>query len=403
MNSNESKKSSSLTAIYDPCETQHLSTTFYQAPGPSTWVDDSLPYHQLGGPGLERLCYLLLLAQGKVPRYFGKPGQKQYGIDLLVTHGDETTVYQCKNERSFPLQKMKAALQLFEVEWLGRPELPRPTEFVLCCPVPLQELKQNEAWTTLERAFQARTGVSVAFWDRHYLDERLRRLPDVVADLFSDRAAERFCNLPDWNSDLFRPLVAGSGERNIDRYLAQKEAGCLYLDPKLKENFAQKLELNGSLLIRGLPGTGKTMTGLALAESLRHRHGPYRIFYINLRHDINEDTLVWGVRRRLTQPTIFFLDDCHGKYGRLDNVQNRLRPILAERPGRGLLIFTARTTPTPEGMPRGDYSDFEERLAENGAALEFQPILWGTDRAPARFYGAGCPGPVRLGPARRFF
>ena len=115
------------------------------------------------------------------------------------------------------------------------------------------------------------------------------------------------------------------------------------------------------------------MTGLALAESLRHRHGPYRIFYINLRHDIDEDTLVQGVRRRLTQRTIFFFDDCHGKYDLLDRVQNRLRPILAERPGRGLLIFTARTTPTLEGMPRGDRSDFEESLAENEAVLEFQP------------------------------
>ena len=373
MNSNESRKSLNLTTIYDPHETQHLRAGFYPLHGPSTWIGDSLPYHQLGGPGLERLCYLLLLAQGKVPRYFGKPGQKQYGIDLLVTHGDETTVYQCKNEQSFPLHKMKAALRLFEAEWLGRPELPRPTEFVLCCPVPLQELKQNEAWTTLEREFQARTGVSVAFWDRHYLDERLRRLPDVVADLFSDRAAERFCNLPDWNSDLFRPLVAGSGERNIDRYLALKEASRLYLAPKLEESFTQKLEQSGSLLIWGLPGTGKTMTGLALAESLRHRHGLYRIFYINLRHDIDEDTLVQGVRRRLTQPTIFFFDDCHAKYDLLDRVQNRLRPILAERPGRGLLVFTARTAPTPQGMPRGVHSDFEESLAENESVLGFQP------------------------------
>jgi hypothetical protein len=115
------------------------------------------------------------------------------------------------------------------------------------------------------------------------------------------------------------------------------------------------------------------MTGLALAESLRHLHGPYRIFYINLRHDLDEDTLVQGVRHRLTQPTIFFFDDCHGKYDLLDQVQNRLRLILAERPGRGLLVFTARITPTPEDMPRGDYSDFEESLAESEAILEFQP------------------------------
>jgi len=366
-----------LSAIYDPQVTLHLRPGFHLSPGPSTLVGASLPYHQLGGPGLERLCYLLLLDKGKVPRYFGKPGQKQYGIDLLVAHGDETTVYQCKNVQSFPLQDMQAALQIFETEWLGRPELPRPTDFVLCCPLPLRELRQNEAWTRLEQDLWARKGVRVAFWDRQYLDERLLHLPDVVADLFSDRVAEQFCNLYDWNSDLFRPLVAGSGEKTVDHYLALKEAGRLYVEPKLEESFTRKLEVGGSLLIQGLPGSGKTITGLALAETLRHRQGPYRIFYISLRHDLDEDTLVQGIRRRLTQPTIFLLDDCHGKYELLERVNDRLRPILVERPSRGVLIFAARTTPTPEGVPRGDYSAFETDLIESESVLEFQPTpLW---------------------------
>lgn len=224
-----------------------------------------------------------------MPRYFGNSGQKQYGIDLLVTHGDDTIVYQCKNKASFPPHKMKAALKTLETEWLARQELPKPTEFVLCCPLSLQERKQNEAWTELERKFRSRTGVRATFWDRNYLDERLRRLPDVVADLFCNRAVEQFCNLRDWNGDLFRPLVSGCGERTVDRYLQQKEAGRFYVSSKLQKIFTQKLDASGSLLIRGLPGSGKTMTGLTFAESLRHRQNPYRIFYINLRHDLTED------------------------------------------------------------------------------------------------------------------
>jgi len=362
---------SEVIEIYDRKEFKHLSAGFCSICSESSWDGSSLPYHELAGPGLERLCYLMLLEQGGIPRYFGKPGQKQYGIDLLVSHGGECTVYQCKNVKSFPLSEMKKALELFEKEWLGRPELPTPKQFVLCCSLPLQERKQNEKWTALERQFHERTGVSVVFWDCNYLDERLKRLPDVVAELFSDRVAERFCNMNDWNKDLFRPVVAGSGEITIDRYLNLKAAGRIYLAPQLAEDFVRKLENNGSLLIRGLPGTGKTTTGLALAESFHQ--GKHRIFYVNLRYDISEDALVTGIKRRLTRPTIFLLDDCHGKFDEmLDNMQNRVLSF-AEMRGRGLLVFTARTTPTPEGMPRGDYSNFEESLNQNEAILELQP------------------------------
>jgi len=349
----------------------YLRDTFYPPSSRAGWDGTSLLYLQLGGPGLERLCYLLLMYQGDVPRYFGNPGQKQYGIDLLVTRGDRTAVYQCKNEKSFPLSKMKAALQLFEKEWLGHPTLPTPDRFVLCCPLPLQERKQSEAWFALEREFQARTGVSVEFWDRNYLDERLRRLPDVVADLFSDRAAEQFCDLPDWNADKFRPLVPHF-DRDIDRYLSRRDAGRLYLDPDLEQDFVEKLDRNGMILIRGLPGAGKTVTGLALAESLRHQNEPYRTFCINLRHDFDEDTLVEGINRRLTRPTIFFFDNCRGEYDLLDKVQARLRPILAERSGKGLLVFAARTIPTPEGALPGESHEFEEELAGSDAILELE-------------------------------
>ncbi len=363
--------SEAILEIYDQKEIEHLSEGFYSIRSESPWDGSSLPYHELGGPGLERLCYLVLLEQGEVPRYFGKPGQEQYGIDLLVSHGGEYTVYQCKNVKSFPFSKMKDALELFEKEWLGRPRLPKPKQFVLCCSLPLREREQNEKWIALEDQFHERTGVSVVPWNCNYLDELLRRLPDVVADLFSDRVAERFCNMDDWNKDLFRPVMAGSGEKTIDRYLYLKATDRIYLDPKLAGDFTQKLEDNESLLIRGLPGTGKTTTGLALAESFHQ--GQYRIFYVNLRYDFSEDALVTGIKRRLTRPTIFLLDDCHGKFDEmLDNVQNRVLSF-AEMRGRGLLVFTARTTLTPEGMPRGDYSDFEESLKHDEAILELQP------------------------------
>ncbi len=360
-----------ISEISDLRTVQHLQTSFSPTPILST-VNDSLPYHQLGGPGLERLCYSLISAHGGVPRYFGNPGQEQYGIDLIVTDGDDCTVYQCKNVSSFTLQNMGKALKLFEEKWLGRAQLPRPTKFVLCCSLPLRERKLNEEWTILEREFFDRTGVRIEVWDKEYLDSQLKNLPDVVADLFSDQAAERFCDLADWNEDLFRPVRPGSGEPMVNRYLEKKAAGQIYIGTHQTEDFTQRLERRGSLLILGLPGSGKTLTGLALAESFRS--GLYRVFYINMRRDLSEDALAKGIRRRLARPTIFLIDDCHGKYDEiLEGAHDRLQEVLARQPGRAMLVYVARTTPAPAGMTRADYWGFVERFKKAEAILEFSP------------------------------
>lgn len=367
-------KSDQATAIVsevaDPQTVRHLAAGFSPTPvTPGRY--DSLPYHQLEGAGLERLCYSLILAQGGVPRYFGNPGQEQYGIDLLVSDGAECVVYQCKNVKAFTRRNMAKALDLFEEDWLGHPRLPSPTKFVLCCPLPLREKAQSEEWTILEREFYERTGVRIEVWDKEFFDARLRNLPDVVADLFSDQAAEWFCGLEDWNEDLFRPVRAGVGEPAVTRYLEKKVAGQLYLDPHLGEEFTRRLENYNSLLIRGLPGSGKTITGLALAESFRQ--GSCRLFFVNMRRDLSEDALVRGIRRRLTRPTIFLIDDCHGKYETLEGVQERVQEVVARQPGGAFFVYTARTTPTPEGLPRADYSPFVEEFKEAEAVLEFRP------------------------------
>src|ERR1051325_864054 len=311
-----------ISEIFDPHLVQHISTSFSPTPILSV-VDDSLPYHQLGGPGLERLCYSLISARGGVPRYFGNSGQKQYAIDLIVTDGNDCTVYQCKNVNSFTWQNMAKALKLFEKQWLGHDQLPRPTKFVLCCPLPLRERTINEEWTILEREFFGSTGVRIEAWDQEYFDSQLKKHPDIVSDLFSAQAAERFCDLADWNEDLFRPVRPGSGEPTGNRYLEKKAAGQIYIDARLIEDFTQKLERHNSLLILGLPGSGKTTTGLALAELFRR--SLYRVFYINMRRDLSEDALVRGIRGRLARPTIFLIDDCHGKYDMLEGVQDRLQ------------------------------------------------------------------------------
>ena len=113
-----------------------------------------LPYPQLLGAGFERLCYELLVAEGHSPRFFGRSGQKDYGVDIIVEAGDTRTVYQCKNIAAAPAwTDVRDAVAKFESDWLGEAGLPCPQRFVYCCPHPLDDKELGESWTRSGTSF----------------------------------------------------------------------------------------------------------------------------------------------------------------------------------------------------------------------------------------------------------
>ncbi|MBY0572101.1 MAG: hypothetical protein K2P84_00345, partial [Undibacterium sp.] len=221
-----------------------------------------LPYHSLKGPGFERLCFELLRKEkNSFPRFFGVSGQSQYGIDLLTEEDGQTVVYQCKNLDHAPNKgEITSLLNLFEKEWLARTDLPKPYRFVLCCP-------QGKVYTTWEaqcKKFTQRTGVKLGTWFKDELDSRLRHAPDIVADAFSDKIATSFCaNGDDWLPDLFWPVKdpeAGAAlPYNLQRYAERHAQGRLYYDEIYQKEFDAILDRRQAvMLIRGLPGSGKT-------------------------------------------------------------------------------------------------------------------------------------------------
>src|SRR5438552_6735350 len=115
-----------IAQIADREQTAHLSAKLQHVPAEFVLSADSLPYEKLGGPGFERLCYLLLLTHGHSPLFFGSSGQAQRGIDLLVEENGERVVYQCKNVKNFSPPDMVAAWKKFEFEWLQPTDLPKP-------------------------------------------------------------------------------------------------------------------------------------------------------------------------------------------------------------------------------------------------------------------------------------
>ena len=328
----------------------------------------TLPYGQLKGPGFERLCYELLLAQGLMPRFFGRSGQADYGVDIIVEQAQTLSVFQCKNLAAPPSwQAISQAVQTFESDWLHHAGLPRPTRFVYCCPHPLDEQKLGATWTEFRQAFIQRTGIELHFWDRHSLDAQLRGLPVIVAGVFSASYAEHFCpHSHDWrHAPWIRVQRNQARHAVVQRFLQQHDADKLYIADHEAELFAEILSQHGVLVIRGLPGSGKTSLTLALASRQRH------LYYASLRDASDVDKLWQSALQRLKLPSVFFLDDCHVNLTLAGALLERLAPEW--RKGQLHLVLGLRDHPTDPNAGLDDTPDWLRELQDNQQVLNLKP------------------------------
>lgn len=339
---------------------------------PSAFTNiETLPYYNLGGPGLERLCFEILLAQQYQPRFFGRSGQRQYGIDLLAEKEGETLLLQSKNHATPPsAHNLEEYLQTFEREWLNEAKLRKPDKFVICSPHLLRDSETEFAWNAARDAFRKRTGVEAALWHLDLLNGWLKKLPDVVADLFSNCHAEAFCNIDGWKQDLFIPLhECASGDPRLRRYFERRRSGRLFLDQDYEAEITDAMECSSVILVRGLPGTGKTFTSLAVAEGFRA--GRWRTYFL----DVGDDEFIKaqmkeGIRRRiLSRPSIFVLENCHEK---LDDIEKALGDLEQElRSGNLKIVCLTRRVPGPHDS-RSDDSVLVAELESRNVVVEFE-------------------------------
>ena len=319
------------------------------------------PYSSLDGYEFERLCFHLLLVQGKKPRYFGERGQAQFGIDLIISDGGRCEVYQCKNVAGYDEKNLKRDLEKFEREWLlGRPDLILPKKFTLCVP---ERLQGRDEWERAKSFFVSRWHIPVEEWDRNILDPWLREQPDIVADLFGDAFAETYCRQDNWNDGRFRPLLSGSGDGRIDRFLSLREDRAIVIPEAFREKFSEVLGGSSTVLIEELPGVGKTTTALALGSAAGRR-----VFFVGIDDGIDENALFEGVKRRCARETTFVIDDCQNNWSLVARAMRRWRRALGGRDYR--LVLTAQTA--PEGTETYDLGaiDLLTALRDDGVSIE---------------------------------
>jgi len=330
----------------------------------------ALPYFKLSGPGFERLIYELLQVEGQRPWFFGRTGQSQYGIDIVTEIAGRQDIYQCKNYADVPTwPQVRNAVAKFESEWLNDKNLPAPREFVYCCPQPLNDNSFLVDWEKFKDAFRKRTGVVLSFWDRYAIDSRLRRLPDLVAALFSDSYAEHFCGRDEWRDDPWIRLQRGPARfLSINRFLERHEHSAIYVAEPYELLFLATLDRGSTVALRGLPGMGKSFLALELA--CRLRHPPRRIYYATFKDPASTERLWQSARRRLSVPALFVLDDCHlRKPEETEILLERLGPELQSGKLKLVLLLRDQVSASTE---RDDASPWLDRLKEENAIIDLR-------------------------------
>ena len=332
-----------------------------------------LPYALLGSAGFERLCYELLVAEGKAPRFFGRNGQADLGVDIIVDGPESSTLYQCKNLSAAPtFADVRQAVERFERQWLGAADLPRPKVYIYCCPQPLDDKSFGERWSQFRDEFQDRTGVSLDYRDKNSLDARLRQAPDLVAGLFSPSYASHFCCQDDWSSGPWAQVTTSATDYPaLRRFLSHLQQQRIYISEQERAAFDEILEVEPVALIRGCPGVGKSTTGLALSCTLRD---PIRrIYYTSLSINGNLGQLVEGIKRRDKLPSIFFLDDCHHNPKLIGDLLNQLHPVLNNLSGRIKLVLCQRDV--PDGAVIDETRDWLNELTDRDCVLTLRGEL----------------------------
>jgi len=350
-------------------EVRHCTTAFWGNGSTVITALETLPYHDLGASGLERLCYELLLSKGYEPRFFGRTGQAQYGIDIVVEENNAIEVFQCKNLRAAPTAAtLNGYLTKFEHDWLAEADLPRPSRFVLCCPTPWRDSRAETQWAAIRATFEQRTNISLGLWDQDLLDAWLKKLPDIVAHGFSDQHAQAFC-VTDWKTDLFKPLQGNAtGDRRIGRYISLRSKNHFCLDQEREFQINTALSRSPVIVVRGAPGTGKTFMALHAAEEMRPI--PRRTYFVDVGdQEFSKTHFRDGVRARLSRPSVFVLENCQDKEELVAEAIDDLAPSLAS--ARTAIICLFRRVPTLLEDRRDDAELFLE-LESHGAAVDFE-------------------------------
>ena len=343
----------------------------------STHVVGSLPYEELSGLRFEKLCYEVLCSEGKNPRYNGKSGQLDYGVDIITEERDSICVYQCKNIKdrtsiNETIKDVKDAYNKVIERWINQQGLPKPLQFVYYSRQNLADIKGNDEYTKWRSRILENDEIDIQLWGKDTLDTKLRNLYAVVLGMFSERIAKTFCADICIPKDLkWERLEFGKSDFPTLRcFYEDWKYDRLYVSLGVKERFKTAISTSSDILVQGYPGSGKTTTVLALLAGLQER--PQRIYYTVISDFENISELLDSVKKRAHLPSVFILDDCHAATNLAIEFIQRLRgSVLSKQHPVSIKVMLLM-----RGMPNREdssYSDSVQSVLEldNESVLHF--------------------------------
>lgn len=151
-----------------------------------------LPLEKLKWEDFERLCLRLVRLEANVERcqLYGKPGQKQEGIDLYARQkfAEKYRVYQCKRVQGFgPAKIIDAVSEFLAGEWTNKSDT-----FVLCTTESLRSKERADELENQSTLLKER-GITLLPWDNGELSIKLKSLPNLVDDFFGRGWVAAFC------------------------------------------------------------------------------------------------------------------------------------------------------------------------------------------------------------------
>lgn len=166
------------------------------APYPELPIETAEPRLPVGGLTplqFEQLCVRLARQEGhpRRCRRYGKPGQKQYGIDIYSRLANARYVtYQCKRYATFTSADVTDAVAKF----LSGPWAARSDRFVLCTSDDSADDRkvQEEVERQTDSLAALTPPIAFEFWDAEELSDRLRDEPDIVRQFFGPHWFRRF-------------------------------------------------------------------------------------------------------------------------------------------------------------------------------------------------------------------
>ncbi len=172
---------------------------------PAKYNYEQLPFSDLPPPRFEQLCLKYCYKNYGMDRctLYGYPGQKQYGLDILVAdEADKYILYQCKRVNEFSGNDLIEAIKVFQKEKHQQKWYEKTSEFVLFSSNELVDTSFIEEFERQRKALNT-AGIKLNKLGRTELSELLKNDVEIVYEFFGELWVKGFIK-----PEVYQPYLA---------------------------------------------------------------------------------------------------------------------------------------------------------------------------------------------------